>query len=260
MHVLEFLAILRKRWLYVVVPTLLGIGGALTLTLITTPIYQATANVYFSLPYGESASDLFQGSNYTQKQLASYASLATLPVVLEPVVDELQLEVGPQALANQVDAVASNDTVLIEIRASDPSPAQAAAIANSVADQLAVVVRDLSPRGADGQPSVDVSIVAEAVPPTSPSTPQTQRNIVAGALGGLLLGILLAIARDRLDTRVRGPKDLPADVASLAAVPLDKSARSAPLIPRAESGPAGPRSTEGCGQICNSSTSRSPPR
>ena len=230
MHAMEFLQVLKKRWLYVLLPTLLGFGVATAISFAATPIYQATASVYFSLPFGESASDLFQGSNYTQKQLSSYATLATLPVVLEPVVEKLNLPVTAADLASSVDAVASNDTVLIEIRASDSSPDESAAVANAVADQLAVVVRDLSPKGADGQPSVDVSIVAQAIPPSTPSSPNTRRNAAAGFLGGLFAGLLLALARDRLDTRVRGPKDFPAGVSRLATVPFDKAARKDPLI------------------------------
>ncbi len=230
MHAMEFLLVLKKRWLYVLLPTLLGFGAAAAVSYAATPIYQATASVYFSLPYGESASDLFQGSNYTQKQLSSYATLATLPVVLEPVVEKLNLPVAAADLVRSVDAVASNDTVLIEIRASDSSADEAAAVANAVADQLAVVVRDLSPKGANGQPSVDVSIVAQAIPPSIPSSPNSRRNMAAGLLGGLFLGVLLALTRDRLDTRVRAPKDLPAGITRLATIPFDKAAQKSPLI------------------------------
>jgi len=229
-HFLEFLSVLRKRWLYVVIPTLVGLGAAAALSYSTTPIYQATASVYFSLPYGNSANDLYQGSNYTQKQLSSYASLATLPVVLDPVVTKLDLPVTATKLADSVNAVASDDTVLIEIRVTDTSPAAAASISNAVADQLAVVVKDLSPKSAEGRPAVDVSIVAKATEPTVPISPNTTRNMVAGALGGLFCGLLLALARDRLDTRVRKPKDMPGDLATLATVPFDKAARSAPLL------------------------------
>src|ERR1700712_1335425 len=174
-HFLEFLSVLRKRWLYVLIPTLVGLGAAAALSYSTTPIYQATASVYFSLPYGNSANDLYQGSNYTQKQLSSYASLATLPVVLDPVVSKLNLPVTATKLAGSVNAVASDDTVLIEIRVIDTSPAAAASISNAVADELAVVVKDLSPKGADGKPAVDVSIVAEATEPTVPISPNKSR-------------------------------------------------------------------------------------
>lgn len=230
MHALEFLAVLRKRWLYVVVPTVLGVIGAAALSLSATPMYQATASVYFSINFGSTANDLFQGSNYTQKQLASYATLATLPVVLEPVIKKLGLPTTVSQLAGSVRAIASNDTVLIAIGVTDASPDEAALTANSVADQLSVVVKDLAPKGADGSPAVEVSTVARATPPTAKSSPTTTRNVAAGGLGGLFLGVLLAIARDRLDTRVRSNKDLPPSISVLSTISFDRAASKSPLL------------------------------
>jgi polysaccharide biosynthesis transport protein len=53
-----------------------------------------------------------------------------------------------------------------------------------------------------------VQRVGSAEPPTSPSSPKPVRNTLLGALVGLILGIVLAAARDRLDRRIRDPEDL----------------------------------------------------
>lgn len=229
MHALEYFAILRKRWLYIIIPLLAGLATSAVLSLASNPEYQATASVYFSLPYGNTASDLFQGSNYTQQQLASYANLTTMPVVLQPVIDKLGLGVTTAALAGKVTAVSSADTVIIDIRAADQSPAEAANIANAVADQLGVVVKQLSPKDATGKSQIDVSTVGTASAPSAPSSPKTKRNLAVGGLAGLFLGLLIALARDRFDTRVRTIKDIPG-VSGLATISFDKAARRSPLI------------------------------
>jgi succinoglycan biosynthesis transport protein ExoP len=50
--------------------------------------------------------------------------------------------------------------------------------------------------------------VGLAQPPSSASSPDPVRNTVFGALVGLILGLVLAGARDRLDQRIRDPQEL----------------------------------------------------
>lgn len=239
MHLSDYVSILRKRWLYVVVPVLIAIGASLGLSLTATPQYQSTASVYFSLPYGNTANELVQGSNFAQQQLSSYATLATLPVVLDPVIEKLGLQqsdgssgyrtASARTLAGSITATASVDSVIIDITATDSSPDDAAAIANAVANELGLVVNQLSPRNESGNSQIDVSTVATAMAPGSPSSPKTKRDLGVAALAGLFLGLLLAYARDRLDTRVRGLSDLP-DVTALGTIPFEKAAAASPLI------------------------------
>jgi len=71
-------------------------------------------------------------------------------------------------------------------------------------------------------------IISEARLPTRPTQPSVPLNLGTGAMLGLLLGIGLAVGRERLDRRVRVTADVPrrADVAVLAELP----GRSTPLL------------------------------
>ena len=54
----------------------------------------------------------------------------------------------------------------------------------------------------------NVEVAQAAKVPTSPSSPKISRNTILGALLGLMLGLGLAFLLERLDRRIREPKDL----------------------------------------------------
>lgn len=207
---------LRKYWWLIALSTVAMAGLTLLVSVRATPIYSAKSSVFVSIPTGNTAGELSQGSTYTQNLMQSFADLATRPVVMNAVIDDLDLDTTPVHLARKVDARVSGDTVILEVYASDSDPDQAAAIANSVVKNLAVAAAEVSTKRDDGTPSVEMTALGEATPPTYQSSPNKRRNVVAGVLAGLLLGIALAVAAAKLDTRVRTRRD----VASRTSAPI----------------------------------------
>ena len=55
-----------------------------------------------------------------------------------------------------------------------------------------------------------VQVTKAAKVPTSPSSPKVSRTTILGGLGGLIVGLVLAFLLERIDRRIREPKDLEA--------------------------------------------------
>jgi capsular exopolysaccharide synthesis family protein len=212
----ESTALLRRYWYVVVAAMLAGGVVAFGLSQLATPVFTAQSRLYFSLSSGSSASDLNQGATYTQSQMLSFGELAESPAVLEPVIARLGLDTTPQELARAVTVTTPQNTVIMEISVTEPSPAQAADIANAVAASLRDTAESYAPKGAEGSPTVSVRVIQEAPEPLSQSAPNGRTNTLAGLLLGLLAGLLgLALVR-LLDTRVRSAET----VAHLTTAPL----------------------------------------
>lgn len=205
------LEVVRRGRTWIIGAVVAGLVASLAYVLVAPRSYAASASVFFSLEYGNSASDLVQGSTYAQDQVASYALLARTPAVLEPVIAQFELDETPRELAGRVAADAPVDTVVVDVTVRDRDPDRSAALADEVAASLSRIVEDLAPDNADGVPTVNATTVAPAEVPDGPVSPDVPLSLVLGLLAGLAVGTGAAFARDRLDTRVR-------DVAALAAI------------------------------------------
>lgn len=212
----QYLAVIRRFWGVVVVAAVLGAGGAWGLSQIATPTYTATASVYFSLDYGNTATDLNQGSTYTQSQMLSFAQLAQSRLVLGPVIDKLGLSETTKALAGSISVNSPQNTVILDIAATDKDRAQASRVANAVAESLSSNVEKIAPKGLDGRTIVSARIIEPAAVPLTPSAPNIRTNVIAGLLLGLIVGILILVLRELFDTRVRSALV----VTSLTSIPL----------------------------------------
>ncbi len=241
MELTDYIRILRKNWVIIVVATLVGIGVAAAWSLTRTPQYEAQSTVFVSTQSGSTIQDLQQGSNFTQSRVQTYTNLVSTPIVMNPVIAELELGMTANELAAEVEASAALNTTLITITVTGPDPVQAADVANALGASLKSVVERLeTPNGTDTSP-VRVERVKDALPPLKPSSPNVPLNLALGALVGLALGIGVAVLRAVLDTRIRTPRDVEqvTDRPLLGAIAFDPKAKERPLIVHAD--PLSPR-------------------
>jgi polysaccharide biosynthesis transport protein len=240
----DYIRVLRRSWILILAVTVSALLVAASYSLLKTPEYEATTKVFVSTQSANSVSDLTQGNTFTQQVVQSYTDIITTPIVLDPVIRDLDLPMTEVELAAVVSASAALNTVVISITATDESPELAADIANSVGDSFASVVQKLSPATVDGTEPVRVTIVQEAREPLSPSSPNIPLNIALGLLVGLAVGIGVAVIRSVADLRIRGAHDVIAltHAPILGGIAFDRSFSERPLIvhddprsPRAES-------------------------
>ncbi len=242
MELSDYIRVLRKNWLVIVVVTLVGLGAAAAYSLTRTPLYEAESRVFVSTQTSGSVQELQQGSAFTQQRVTTYVNLVTTPIVINPVLDELDLDMTAGQLAKQVSASAPLNTTLIGITVTDADPVLAADIANALGASLTTAVEDIeTPAGQELSP-VKLTRVQDALPTNVPVSPNVPLNLALGALVGLALGIGFAVLRTVLDTKVRSARDINnlTDRPILGAIPFDPKAQERPLILHAD--PYNPRS------------------
>lgn len=245
MELRDYLRILHKSWILIVVLTLVGVGVAAVYSLLVTPKYEATTQLYVSVRSTSDAtgtSDLAQGTTFARQAVTSYVSVATSASVLDRVIDDLGLKATSAQLAGSVTADSPLNTVLINITVTNPDPQKAAQIANSVGKNTAYIVVDKLEKPSSKQPSlVSIQTIQPAVAPVKPSSPNVPLNIVLGLLVGLAIGVATAVLRSVLDTRLHSSHDIEqvTDRPIIGGISLDPDAKKRPLIVHAD--PRNPR-------------------
>lgn len=232
MELQDYAAILRKRWVSIVVIAVMSVALAIGASLATTPLYTSTTQLFVSVQGGVSTSDMLQGANFTRQQVSSYTQLVTSPLVLNPVIDDLGLDERSGALAARIRAESPLNTSLINITVTDENAAIGAAVADAVATQFKDVISDLETPSDGGTSPVKVSIVRDAVASEAPSSPNLKLNAALGLFVGLAIGVLFAVLREVLNTRVRSDADVArvTDTSVIGVIPDDPDAPQHPLI------------------------------
>jgi receptor protein-tyrosine kinase len=200
---------------------------AVAITLLTTPLYQATTRLFVSTNGGSSVAETYQGNRFSQERVASYAQLLMGETLAQRTIDKLGLEMGAAELQSNVTASAKLDTVLIDVQVLDQSPVRARDIANALSDEFVVMVRELETPEDGATANARVVVEQRASIPGSPVVPQITRNLAIGVGLGIALGIGLAVLRDLLDNTVKQRETLEEITKSgiVGSIPLDKERR-----------------------------------
>ncbi|MEC5151161.1 polysaccharide biosynthesis tyrosine autokinase [Cryobacterium sp. GrIS_2_6] len=249
MELRDYIRILRKSWVMILILALVGVAAAATASIVQTPKFSATAKVFVSTQSTGTTSDLAQGNSFTVQRVKTYSDLVATPIVLLPVIASLELGIPADVLSKQITAAAPLDTSIIEITVIDTDPVRAADIANATSLSLTAVVQTIetpasTATGAEPVSPVKLTRAQEATVPSVPVSPNVPLNIALGLLVGLALGVGAAVLRQTLDTRIRSERDVEqiTDIPILGGIVFDAKASERPLIvhvdprsPRAES-------------------------
>ncbi|NYF12669.1 capsular exopolysaccharide synthesis family protein [Pseudoclavibacter sp. JAI123] len=247
MELRDYLRILHKNWIIILICTLAGVAAGAGASLLMTPKYSSTAELYVSVRSsdGGAAQELSQGSTFARQAVQSYTSVVNKEIVTSRVIEELQLSMTSAQLASKISAGNQTGTVVIEISVEDESPEMAATLANSVASNFIEVIVDELEKPDGAAPSlVKIEPVQSAVASASPVSPRVPLNVGLGAIVGLALGIGVALLRQVMDTKIRSTHDISqiTDRPVIGTIAYDPDAGKRPLIvheepksPKAES-------------------------
>jgi capsular exopolysaccharide synthesis family protein len=228
----DYLRILRNRWKLIAAVLVLSMLAALAASLLTTPKYAASTQLFVSTTAQDNTASAYQGGLFSQQRVTSYAQLIQGQQVAQRVIDTLRLPISAGQVTSEVSVKTLLNSVILGVTVTDASPERARDIANALSTEFTKMVAELETPQGSTTAAAKVTVVQQASLPTVAVEPQTARNVALGAVVGLLLGIVLAVLRDRLDNTVKNRKQVTdaAGAAMVGAVPFDGDRPKHPVV------------------------------
>lgn len=173
------------------------VGGIIGFTFasMSPPKFRSSSSVIVTAGVGSTASELVQGSTFIEKLVANYALLARSEIVLQPVIEDLELDTTVNSLAGSVTATSTLNTVIIDVSGVGATPSAAKELAASVTENLIRAVREISPKDSADRPTVRMTTIEFANLPGAPFEPNKRLAALSGVLLGLAIGIVYAVLR-----------------------------------------------------------------
>ena len=215
MEIRDYLRMLRRGWLAILLITALFVGIAGAYLAVVPKRYDATTTLFISAANMQSIDDLQQGSQFAKGAAVTYAEVIDSVTVLGTVAVDLRPQRSVEELAGMVNVTVRPSTALIDIGVSGTDRERVATIANAVGRSAVEVLPRLE-RTRSGRSLVKVQQIRQAVEPVRAASPNVKRTLALGLVVGLCVGLAVTIVAQTLDGRIRRVQE----VRQLADVPL----------------------------------------
>lgn len=221
------LSALRKRWWYVALALLVGLGIAVGLTAASSKKYQA-AVTFFAGAVATNSQTPLQADQVLTGRILSYVGLLNSDSMGKAILGGKAVDMPLDSLLATIQGSAEANTVIITASVVDTTPTRAMQIAQAIAQTYPGLVDQF------GGETGNISMKVLSGPTLTPGTvaPHRTLNYGIGLLAGLMVGAILAFARELTDVSVRSGDELRAvtDLPMLGALAYDRTARRSPLI------------------------------
>ena len=200
---IDVLSLLRTIWrkkFLILLTAILTTGLAFAYSaFLLTPQYDSTTRLYVVTQSSDNGAvittqDLQAGSFLVK----DYKEIILSQDVLKNVTTTLGIT---DDIEEKITVEIPVDTRILSITVRDSDPNQAATIANTLRDEAAKKIIEVTKVS-------DVTTLEVALPAENPSTPQTKRNLVLGFIVGAFLATALVLVLEVLDDRVKRPQDI----------------------------------------------------
>jgi capsular polysaccharide biosynthesis protein len=198
---IELMFYLADKWLYLLLGLLAGVILSVCYTaFLVTPKFTATSKLYMVSNSSDTIVDL-SDFNIGNSLSSDYEELLRVRPILDQIIEEEDLPYTYEALRNMINITTINNTRILQISATSPSPSEAMTIANALADKAVEEIPVL-------MDTARPNIAERAIVPTEKSSPSMKKNVIIGALLGFLLVAAILTATYLMDDTMSTAEDV----------------------------------------------------
>lgn len=195
----------RRKWIVVgTLVTFMVVTGLVSATL--PKVYSTSSTLLVAGGEAGGRSQNFDIVQVAQVVARSYGDILRSPNIAQLVANRVGGGEDRDSVAQAVRIDPIAETQLIKITAEDTSPTKS----KRIADAYATVFIGYAGARLAGRTSTTVSVADAAPLPDDPVRPKPLLYVLIAAVLGLVIGMVLAVLRDRLDNRLRSAEEVEA--------------------------------------------------
>lgn len=195
---IELYEIVKKRISMIISLGLIGLIIAAGFTFfIATPEYESTTQLLVNHSSSETENIQLNDINTNIQMINTYRDIIEGPVILNAVQENLGTDLTTKELADMVEITTADNSQVFSLTITSENPFASAEIANEIATTFESEI------GGILNVVDNVSIISEAVPNMTPTSPNNTLNLAIGIFLGLIAGIVVAFLAEFMDKTVR---------------------------------------------------------
>lgn len=196
------LTIKKHLRLIILIPIVAVVVSALASYLLLTPIFQSSTQILVNQTNGDQ--QISQNEIRTNIEIINtYTEIIREPIILDKVIEEASLTESVSQLRGMISVSPQNNSQVVRISVDHEQPAQAALIANTVAEVFQREIVEIM-----NIDNVHILSYAEVGDSPSPVAPNPTLNMAIAFVVGLMAAVGVAFLLEYLDTTVKTEKDV----------------------------------------------------
>ena len=206
--IMQLVRAVWSKWYIVVVAGILAAAICFVYSsFFITPLYKANSTMLVDLRNSVHDDLSFEKVNYVYTTISQDLYVSTLAyvmktnTVLEPVIEELNLNETVSSLASKITVSTMSETLLIKVSIQHPNPKKAVEIIKAIGKTAPEIINQ----------RITAGYITEIEAPSvssSPVSPDTTKNTLVGGAAGAFLAAAVIIALAVLNNRVMSVADL----------------------------------------------------
>jgi capsular exopolysaccharide synthesis family protein len=211
MELTRYIRVVRQRlWIIVACPIVAALAAGIV-SFLLPPVYEAHVSLLVRPSQPLSTTDPNVAALTADQISRTYASLMTQPPLLESVSKELGLSIRAEDLKKEITVTPEVNTTILDVAVKDTNPALARDLANRLTAALITEVKGFQQQETslpNSRTGDNLLVVAPAVLPDRPVSPNKALNIAIAFAAGLLLALGFAFLLDYLDQSIKTDEEL----------------------------------------------------
>jgi len=205
-NLLDFIKILKKRFILIISLTALLVGIATAMNyFVLTPVYQSETQILVNQKLDARQQTQFEAQKLEVdlQLINTYSIIMKSPVILTKVIEKLDLNRTPEQLMKKISVTNANNSQVVSVKVEDSDSKQAVEIANTLAEVFKREIPVLM--------SVDnITILSSAKISEQPVPikPNKLLNLVIGGVFGFLIGMAIAFLLEVSNKKIKSEHEV----------------------------------------------------